>query len=164
MGAAAGAAQVGMGAVQILNAKNQADMMKQQAAFEAQQSEFNARLIEFRKQDIQALAEKDIQARHKQVNQMLGAQKVSLAAQGIEVEGELGAQFEQQEREMALEDVQSIKNNAWREAMGLSIQQQNIRSQSRIDQIAAKDKARDTIVTGGIQGVSTMMGGAGKFM
>ena len=93
MGAAGGAIQAGLGAAQIINAKNSADAAKAQAEFMAQQDEFNAQLLEYRKNEIGEIAQENIDVRQQQVRQMLGSQKVALAAQGIEVEGDIGEQL-----------------------------------------------------------------------
>lgn len=158
-GGAGGAAQVGVGALQLVNAKHSADAIKRQAEFEAKQQEFNAELSTIQQQEVKAVAQKDIDRRYQDLRQMTGAQKVALASQGIEVEGELGDQLAQDEEMFARQDVEAIKNNAWREAMGLEIQARNLQSQASFTRVAGRDRARSTLATGGLQAANTMIQG-----
>lgn len=157
------AAQFGIGALGVLQAKSSADALKRQGEFRARQAEFNSQLIQYRTQDIHVRASTDIEERSKQVNQMIGSQKASLAGQGIEVEGELGEVFEQQEREVGMEDILTIKNNAWAQSLGLEIDAQNMKFQSRVASIEGKEAARQTLTTGGLSAASQFVAGARSF-
>lgn len=162
-GGAGGAAQVGLGAFQILEAKNMADAQKRQAEYEARQLEFNSQIVQLQRRDILAQADEDVNARQTQVKQMIGAQKVSLAAQGIDVGSEVARDAEKEERRVGLEDVRAIKNNAWREAMGLEMKSYEMKSQASWTRAAGKSAARSTLVTGGLNAASSIVSGAGKF-
>lgn len=155
-GAMAGA-QVGMGLMQLSEAKNSADAIRRQAEFDARQSEYNASLVKYQKSEILSQAQRDTQYREQQVNKMIGTQKVSLAAQGIEVGSELGQALEQEERRIGAEDVQAIKNNAWREVMGLEIKRTDLMAQAGATRIGGMEKARTTLATGGISAVSSFV-------
>jgi len=158
--AAAGGAQAGIGALQMIEAKNQADMQRSRAEFAARQAEFNAALIETQQEQLKSQMLKDIDARQRQVKQMLGSQKAAMAGQGIDVEGELGQLFKEQEQQFALEDVQAIRNNAWRESMGLEVQKSDLRTQAAFTRLGGKEARRQTLVTGGMQAASSIIGGA----
>ena len=160
MGAAAGAAQVGIGGLQILEAKNQADALKRQASFNARQMEFNAELVGMQKSEVEKLAKKDIAERESQVKQMVGEQKAAYAGQGVDLDSEVVGLVEDQERQVGLDDVQSIKNNAWRAAMGLEIEMQDRMNGAQLTRIEGAEAARSTFVSGALGGVSSMIGGA----
>ena len=162
MGAAGGAIQAGLGAAQIINAKNSADAAKAQAEFMAQQDEFNAQLLEYRKNEIGEIAQENIDVRQQQVRQMLGSQKVALAAQGIEVEGDIGEQLAEQERKLLQQDVEAIKNNAWREVFGLEQKQLDLRSSAAFTRVEGSERARQTMVTGGLAGLGNIVEGGSK--
>ena len=161
-GAAAGA-QAGVGALQIWEAKNSADAIERQSAFEAMQLEHNAKLLEFQKEDIQAQLNDETTARFKEAKRLIGDQKVVMAAQGVTVEGGLGEQLMQEELQYAADDVQTLKNNAWRQAFGIEIEQENLKTQAKFTRIGGKEAARQTLVTGGLQGLSNVAEGASKF-
>jgi len=162
-GSASGGAQVGIGALQILQAKQQADALKRQGQFQAQQDEFNAKLLDFQKQDLAAKTDLDIKERGTAAKQMIGAQKVSLAAQGIDVEGQIGQDLANQELQFAADDINTIKNNAWRQAFGIEIEQTNLRQGAKAKRISSVGAANATLATGGLRGASTILEGAGKF-
>lgn len=163
MGAGGAIAQGGIAGLQLLEAKNQADSIKRQSQFEANQLEFNSQLLEFTKRDIAKQAETDKELREKQLNQMLGAQKVSFAGQGVDLDSEVVQLFERDERNLALEEVQAIKNNAWKQSMGIEIQQSDLRNQAVFTRLAGKDKARQAISSGILSAASTGISAASKF-
>lgn len=158
-GGAGGAAQAGIGGLQILAAKQTADAIKRQSEFMARQEEFNAQLIQVQKQDIDKIATRDVDRRYQELRQVIGSQKATMAAQGIEVEGEIGAALEADERLFVQQDVQTIKNNAWREAMGLEIKSRELSAQATMTRLGGQEKARQTMVTGGLQGLSNIVSG-----
>ena len=160
-GGAGGAAQAGIGALQILNAKQTADAQRRQAEFAARQQEFNSQLTAMQIEDVEAIAKQDVQRRQRQLKQMVGSQKVALAAQGIEVEGELGEALEADERLYAAEDINAIKNNAWRQAMGLEIESRGMLMQAKQTRLGGKIQSRQTMATGALSGLSSMAGGFG---
>jgi len=161
-GAAGGAAQIGMGGLQMVQGMEEAKAMKQQAEFNAKQSEFNASLVKYQQEDLQAESEEAVFQREQQINQMVGSQKVSLAAQGIEVEGEIGETLEQEERLIGLEDVQAIKNNAWRESMGLEIKKQDMLSSAKAMRIEGESRANARKMQGMMSGAGSMLRGASQ--
>lgn len=163
MGAAAGVGQMALGGFQILAGQQQGASMRRQAEIDARQSEFNASLIDFQKRDIAKQRDEDIFLRERQVNQMLGSQKVSLAAQGIEVDGELGEAFAEQERKIGLEDIQAIKNNAWRASMGLEIKKQDLLMEAKATRLRGESAANARELSGILQGAGNIVQGAGKF-
>lgn len=153
---AAGAAQAGIGAFQLIESKNQADAIRRQANFDAQQSEFNAQFLELKKPDIIAKRDDDVLRRESQVRQMIGAQKTTLAAQGIEIDSELGQQLAETEQIIGMEDTESIRNNAWREAMGIDVQASDLRTQAQVSKLEGASKARQVRTAG-------FLGAAGRF-
>ena len=158
-GTAGGAAQVGLGGLQILESRNVAKAQKRAAEFEARQLEYNAELIGIQKEEIVKQSGKAQHKRHTQTKQMVGEQKAALAAQGISLDSEVVGLLEDQERQFGLEDVQTIKNNAWRETMGLEIEQSDLRTQAKSTRLSGKESARQSLVTGGLGGLSSMAGG-----
>jgi hypothetical protein len=158
-GSVAGGAQVGLGAFQMIEARNQADAIKRQAEFQARQAEFNAQLVGLRAEDLKAQSFEDITERQNQARQIIGAQKTALAAQGIEVDSELGLELQKQEELYAQQDVNTIKNNVWRQALGMEVEKNTLRSQAGFTRLAGESSARSTLVSGGLQGAATMVKG-----
>lgn len=162
-GPAVGGASLGVSALQMVEAKNLADAQRRSAEFEAQQLEFNSQLVSMQKDGIGAQLEKDLESRQTQTKQMIGAQKVALAGQGIDIEGDLGEELQETEHFISNQDVQALKNNAWRQAMGLEIESADLRAQAGFTRLGGRDKARNTLVTGGLNATKTAIGGANRF-
>lgn len=162
MGVAAGAVGVGMGAMQMVQAGNDAKMQKKQAEFDAMQMRFNAGLIKYQQEDLQDQKTRDIVAREQQVKAMLGSQKANLAAQGIDVEGEIGEDIAYETREIGMDDVQAIKNNAWRESMGLEIKRVDMLNGARSTILEGRSRANATQASGMISGIGSIAQGVGQ--
>lgn len=138
----------------LLGASNEARAIKQEAAFEAQQAEFNAQLLEIQKEELAKKTKDDINERQSLTRKMVGSQKARLAAQGIEVDSGIAVDLQEETKQIGREDVLRIKNNAWRQAMGLDIEQADIRSQSKFKQLGARRKANTTLATAGLNAFS----------
>lgn len=163
MGGAAAGAQAGMAGLQLVEAKNQADSIKASSNFQARQTEFNAQLLELQKDDVKNQLDKDVFRRQQQTKKMIGSQKAAMAAQGIDVEGDIGVTLQEDEQQFSMDDVQSLKNNAWREAMGLEIQESDLRTQAAFARLGGKSQARSTLATGGLQAASMGLGAYNTF-
>ena len=148
--------QAGMAGVQMWEAKNQADAMKRQSEFEARQMEFNAQLTDMRREELGEQRGKDIVARESQINQMIGSQKTAMAASGVSLDSELAQQIKEESLRTGTEDVQMIKNNAWKQAWGLEMEAQDMRSQAGFTRLGGKNKARQTLTTGGVQAIGSL--------
>ena len=86
MGVAGAITGVAMGGMQLLQAKQQADALKRQSAFEAQNLEFTKDLVAIQRDEIPEKMQEDVTRRNEMTSQIIGAQKVALAAQGVEVD------------------------------------------------------------------------------
>ena len=157
-----GGAQAAMGVAQVWQAKKGSDAEKLHSQYEARQMEFNAQMLDMRAEEVNVQAEKDIVQRQSDISRMLGTQKVSVAAQGIELDSEVALQIKEETERIGREDVMAIKNNAWKQAWGMEVESADMRSQADFTRQAGKSRARSTLVTGGLQGLSNVYSGAGK--
>ena len=155
MGVAGAAVTGGLGVLNFIEAGNEADAIREQSEIDARQSEFNADLTDLQREDLLDKSSDAITRRQNQVRGMLGSQKAALAAQGIEVDGEIGVDLERDERATALDDTQAIKNNAWRDAFGLKQKAQDLRTQAKFGRASGQQQARNTLVTGGISSLGS---------
>lgn len=87
------------------------------------------------------------------VRQLLGSQRASMAAQGINVSGQdsSAADIQKQTLEYGYQDVQQIKNNAFREAWGLKFQASQYEAAGQNAQLEAKAKSTNTLISSGLQ-------------
>lgn len=149
------------GAVGMMDAKNKADSIRSQAQFNARQSEFNARMMEYQKDDIKRQSESAIFQRHRKTKQTVGSQRAALAAQGIDVEGDIGQSLADDEYQYGLEDTQAIANNAWKQSFGIEVNQFDLRMKAKQTRLKGEYDANDTLATGGINAVKSVSGGFG---
>lgn len=137
-----------------------------QAASSAAQSRYAARVAD-RNAQMEDLAARDAIDRGKvesqnyqrQASQMQGAQRASMAANGIDIDYGSAALVRGDSARFAGEDVQNIRQNSIREARGFEINAANYRSQA-----AGSRQAASAAVAQGIFGVaSTVLGGAQQY-
>lgn len=141
------------------------------AKMNALQNQFQAEMLEERRKDIMTQSEEDVAQRNQQLRSMLGDQKVAFAAQGIEVEGELGEALAGDAERIAMEDVRAIKNNAWKESMGIDMDQESLRFNTMASNMQAKAQAQDSrnkglmgVISSGVSayGLHQRYGSSGK--
>ncbi len=157
------AAQGGIAVYGMLEADSQAAAMRRQAEYEASQMRYNADLIDMRREEVGVQAESDILASQDGISRMISTQKVSMAGQGIELDSGTAAQIIQDTEQIGLEDVQAIKNNAWKEAWGMEVEAMDLRNQAEFGMAAGKQRAKQTVATGTLQGVQGAIGAYGTY-
>ncbi len=113
------------------------------------EADINARLAELNADDAVRRGDKEAEAHKRRVKQLVGAQRAALAAQGIEIDADSALDVQEDTKLQGELDVQTIKNNAWREAWGYKVQANNYTSQGKFAQLAGKAEATSSILTGG---------------
>ena len=156
---AQGIAAGGIGAAQLITAKQEADAIAQQSRFEAQSLEFQSEIVQIQKREILKKSQEDIGFRQQSTSRLLGNQKVNLAAQGIEIDSGTSLEIMEQTREAGARDVMTISNNAWRKGWGMDVESQTFRSEAEFAGLSGKAKARSTLATGGLAAAKTGLGG-----
>ena len=150
------------GGAQLGSAIGGSGALESQATFEKFKSDTNARFSEMRADD--AIKRGDTEAKQymQQLDQVLGTEKAKLASKGIDVGGDVGQRLDDQVRlDMAL-NVNTIKNNAWREAFGYRVEADNERFQGKFNELSLKNQARNTLLTGGLKAIGSFADGIGK--
>lgn len=140
-----------MAGASLYTSYSQSEALKMQGEFQRQQADFNARIAETQAED--AIRRGDIEAsRYRtQVQRTAGAQRVGLAAQGIDIASGTAADIQEETQIIGQQDIMTIRNNAWREAWGYRMEAQNQRASGAMASRARQFEARNTLLTGGIQ-------------
>lgn len=168
-----------------VNAYTQSQNERAQGDYASAMYKLNARMAEFQAADALSRGETDAAATLKKGykgsaiirrsgKQTAGAQKVALAAQGIDIntgsaketlaDTEAMSEIDQIEIQRSAElDALTIKNNAVREAWGFKTQASNYASEGDYAIMAAKNKARSTLINGGLQALSYGLYAYGNF-
>jgi ribosomal protein S13 len=84
----------------------------------------------------------------------LGDQRAALAGQGIEVGVGIGADLQRETMTMVDRDIETVRANAAREALGLKIAAISTRATGKAARAAGKNEAIGTLLTGGAQAIS----------
>lgn len=114
-------------------------------------SKFNTKIAELQAKDALRRGGKDIAQTRSTARQVIGAQRTALASQGIDVD--VGSAADVQEDTMIRSeiDVNTIRNNAAREAWGFKVQATSGRLQSGLDSMEANNRAVSGLMTAGSQ-------------
>ncbi len=156
MGATATIASMGMS---IMSSQQEASALQMQSAFQNDQAKRNLQIMELQREEILAQGEEDASNTKKQIKQIIGSQKAALAAQGIDVNSEIAKQLERETLDTGFEDVAAIKNNAWKKAWGIEVEESNIRNNIAFNKMATKNQTDNILLTGGLKAVNSGFNG-----
>lgn len=143
----------------LLNASNQSSALKAQGAYQQQIAEMNARASDDLAKDAVERGKTESSLVRNRARQMLGSQRAGYAGQGVEVNSGTALQIQDETYTMGETDALTVKNNAWREAWGYKTQAKNIRSQGRLANMTAQLQARNTMLTGGLTAIGSVLSG-----
>ena len=145
-----------------MSSSMQASAIRSQGIWESSQMEQNAKLMDFRAKESERMGEKQAQQRAMQIKKLQGRQRAVAAAQGVEVHSGSALDVQTETAGLGALDIATIRNNAWREAWGYKVEGTNLRSSANMTRIAAKQNARNTLVTGGMTAATQFASGWAK--
>lgn len=151
VGTILGGINIGM---QLFGASEEAKAQKRQAEFAAQQLEFNSRMAERDANEIVKRADLDVQQFQRKGALVRGAQRASMAAQGIDIDSGSAQAIAEETNANLVEDITNIKNNAIMEAYGYRVQASQMRQQANMTRAAGRQAASNTLLAGGARAVS----------
>lgn len=149
MGATAGLAI--MGGSSFVGGLTEASAAKSQANYQKQQYEQNAVLAEMQAQDAIRRGDKDAAQVISKGKRMAGEQRAALAASGVDVNYGSAAELQDETLSLSERDATTARINAWREAWGYKTQANNYAGQGSFAQAAGIGKAKNSVMTGGMQ-------------
>lgn len=133
---------------------------KSQADYQRRMSEVNARLAETQAKDTIARGEKAAKNVKKDTRKLIGAQRASLAAQGINVDSGSALEVQAETAGLGAEEELRVRNDAWRTAWGFRAEAIDYRSRGEMAAMAGRREARNTLITGGMSAISSGLQGA----
>lgn len=146
----------------IYQSYNEAEMAKIQGAYQKQQYEQNAILAEIAGRQEIRRGDQEAAALGRKGNQIIGAQRASLAAQGIDVNANDALTVQAETAEAIARDKSQIKANAFRQAWGYKMQALNLNFNGQFSSLASENKANSTILAGYLNGGSSFLSGMSK--
>lgn len=145
------------GATSAYGSYSDAKAIKAQGAYESQQLEFNSRIAELQAKKTEADGKEQSTQYKTKIKQLIGKQRASMAAQGIEVGSGSALEVQLETKELGALDALTIRNNAFREAMGYRIQSIDYTKQAAITRASSQGKARNTYLSGGLSAAGSFL-------
>jgi superfamily II RNA helicase len=137
----------------------QASASRAQGNYERQIMETNSRLAEFQAEDAMKRGDKASVNIKDQTKRLIGSQRVAMAAQGLDLSSGDPLAIQEETAAIGAEDAMTARNNAWREAWGYKTQALDYSGRGKMAQVTAKNKAANTILTGGLNSAKDIMSG-----
>jgi len=139
--------------VQVFGSIMQYQTQKAEGIYQQGMSKINARRAEIAAEETLRKGDKDASDYSKQVKELTGSQKASLAAQGIDLGFGTASDVVAITEEQGIENIKTIKNNAFREAMGYRTRASDELFASDVNKRASDFKAGLTLLSGGLNAV-----------
>lgn len=146
----------GVAAISFISAINQADEMRKEAEYSKRLARINQQRLEMMAEDAVKRGGKEAVEYGKKVKSVTGAQVAALAAQGIDVSFGSAASVIEETQITGTEEINKIRNNAFREALGYKLRGQEEMRQAEMNQYAAGHRANATVLAGGLSAVNSL--------
>lgn len=130
---------------------NESRAITMQSNMEADQFQRNADYADFKAGDAKIRGDKEALETKKKTKTLIGRQRAAMAAQGIDIGSGSALDIQMETAELGAMDALTIKNNAFREAMGYRIESVDQQSQGEFTKLVGKSKARSGLITTGLK-------------
>jgi hypothetical protein len=147
-------------AASMIGALVNADATRSQAKYQSAMAKINERRAMLQAEDAFQRGEKEAGRYGDKVKQVIGTQRAGYASQGVVVNSGTASAIQAETQAIGQEDIQTIRTNAFREAMGYKSQAEDYALQGRLAKSAAKSSAAQTLLVGGLQSAKE----AGKYL
>lgn len=128
----------------------QAGAIKDQSKYQSAMAKINERRANLQAEDAFQRGEKEAGRYGDQIKQVIGQQRSGYASQGVVVDSGTAAAVQAETQEIGAQDIQTIRTNAFREAMGYKSQAEDYAMQARVAKSSAKSQIGQTLLVGGI--------------
>lgn len=159
---ATGAGIAGSAVSQGISAYSQIQARKFQSDFEARQLELNAEVADLKARQAKFRGEQQVKQLRSDTRTLIGSQRASFGAQGIDIESGSALQIQEETAELSALDEITLRNNAMREAFGHETQALSLRSSAGFTRAGARIANLSTISTAGLNFGSTALNIAGQ--
>lgn len=156
-------ALVGQAASSLLTAGAQSTSLRMQGQYQEQIYKLNSRLAELNAQDALDRGDLKIQQYGSAVKKLVGSQRASFAAQGIDVNSGSAKEVQNNTQYQARLSELTIRNNAFREAWGYKIEAITSSAKGEFTNISSNFNANTTMLSG-YQGAANSLTKGGYWM
>lgn len=136
--------------MQGVSAYSQSKAQKSEGAYQSSVLNANARLADAQAEDAIFRGDQDAARSRENVKKIIGSQRASMGAQGIEVNDGSALDVQADTAGQGAIDELTIKNNAYREAWGYRVQANDLRTQAEFTKLSSSNKSKNTILTAGM--------------
>lgn len=164
-----GVSSLAQGGTSLISASNQSKALEAQGQFQQKSYDFNSKLADLQATDALKRGETDATNYKKGIVKTIGAQRASMAAQGIELDSGSALEIQQDTAHIGEQDAMTIRNNAAREAWGYKVQALDYTTKGQFAASSSQFQASSTMLTGnlealgyGLKGASYFSGGSSK--
>lgn len=154
---------VGVGLAQLLGSGNEAEAERQQGLYQQKIFNENADQLEKQADEVTRIGAEDATRYGEGVRSLVGKQASSYAAQGVDVATGSAADVQRETSARGMQDIITIKDNAWREAFGFKQQARNERQQGVLAAKGGNARASSTLATGGLNFAGSLAKGFGDW-
>lgn len=151
-------AAIVMGVTTLASSYSQSEATRDQGRYQKMMNDINARNSDIAGEDALQRGDKEAANYKKKVKGMVGSQRAEMAAQGIDINDGSALAIQEDTRSIGAMDALTIKNNAFREAMGFKTQSQSYSFQGDVAKSQSSRAANNTLLAGGLQAASTSYG------
>lgn len=141
---------IGSSIANIFATARQAEMQKAMANEQARLIEFNAEMSLKQIEDIYAQADFQTRKIGQRGAQVQGAQRASLAAQGIGIDTGSAAELQKETAQLTTDDMMMVRQNALKAAFGVKANAYGMQMQANLVRAGGQASASGTLLTGGI--------------
>lgn len=124
---------------------------KQAGDYNSQIAAQNAALADQSAADAKQRGEIEARKHSLKVRAMIGDQRASMAAQGVNVNSGSSLDITSDTANWGAYDAETIRANAAREAWGFNVQATNYRNNARLSRMTSNSRASNTLLTSGIE-------------
>lgn len=170
------AAYVAKGIIDLASSYSESQALKLQAEgdrlrgkWQRQSLEFNATLSDLAATEALERGGREVGALEGETRKLRGEQQVQYAAQGIDINSGSAADVQRETDMLSEFDMITARSNAFKEAFGFKVQADDLRARGRMAEFEgensaflSRDKARSTILAGGVSLGTSILEGAGK--
>lgn len=143
----------------LVSAYSQSEAIKLEGNYQKQIYQTNAQFADLQSKNAIQIGNQNAAAIQRKTKKIIGAQRAAAAAQGIEVNSGSPLALQAETDYLGELDAITAKNNAWQEALGYKAQSSNLMFQGNQAQAAAQHRARNTLLSGGLQAGSFSLAG-----
>lgn len=149
----AGSFALGAGAT-LLSASQQSNGLQSQADYQDRLFKINSRIADIQAEQTLSDGREAVTKHQTATRQLIGAQRASLAAQGIDVESGSALDIQADTRYLSKLDTITMENNAFRTAWGYKMDAISSSFKGEFARLSGQNAAKNTLITGGLTAAS----------